>query len=258
MGVMATGPQEYSHILRSRGLAYHPDLVLVSFFIGNDFSDIRLGGSTPTTLASQLVAPVVVKRLLRLSAEWIAQRRQPPAQDSVLPPRLLQLMTSGGPYDDVYHDQPDVPTFSEDAFLEIELERMRVCRSPAPAALQVKVQLALEALNDICALAHGRVLLAIIPDEFQVNRELFDQLLSARDARAEDFDLGLPQRILTDYAHEKGIPCLDLMPALRTGQEKLRRVYQLRDTHWNLRGNRIAAFELSEALARELPRLIKN
>jgi hypothetical protein len=258
MGVAGASPLEYAHVLRSRGCAYHPDLVLVSFFVGNDFTDIVVPDSAPRTLASLFVAPLVVKRLMKLGAEWFAHPAQRESAEYQIPPRVQLRMTSGGPYDDMYHDLPDIPSFSEGAFLEIEQSRLRVCRSPTPAALQEKIDLAFGALGEICALAPGRVMLAIIPDEFQVNRELLDQLLVAHGEKAEEFDLALPQRLLADFARAHDTPCVDLLPALRVGQEKLRRVYRLRDTHWNIRGHRIAAFELADAVERELPRLMKD
>jgi hypothetical protein len=45
LGIPSTGPKQYLSLLLREGLALKPDMVLVSFFVGNDFTDSRRGSS---------------------------------------------------------------------------------------------------------------------------------------------------------------------------------------------------------------------
>ncbi len=60
-----------------------------------------------------------------------------------------------------------------------------------------------------------------------------------------------PQRRILEFCERAGIDCLDLLPVLRR-TERGGRTYQLRDTHWNARGNAVVATELEPVLARKL------
>lgn len=60
-----------------------------------------------------------------------------------------------------------------------------------------------------------------------------------------------PQQRLTELLEREGIPHLDLLPVLRRAQLSERQ-YRLRDTHWNIEGNRTAARALAtDLLVRE-------
>src|SRR6185295_6416669 len=56
MGVSGAGPQDYLALLLDEGLAYRPDVVLVSFFVGNDFTDTKrvLRSSRPRSAVATL------------------------------------------------------------------------------------------------------------------------------------------------------------------------------------------------------------
>jgi len=71
--------------------------------------------------------------------------------------------------------------------------------------------------------------------------------VAARDAFAEQFDWGQPSRLLTHALEEADIEVVDLLPAIADAAQR-ERVYKRNDTHWNLKGNAVAA----EAIARAL------
>ena len=93
-------------------------------------------------------------------------------------------------------------------------------------------------------------MLVIIPDEFQVNDELFEVLMKRVDDPGS-YDREYPQMRIRGFARERSIQVLDLLDAQRGGQGA-KRVYHLRDTHWNARGNRIAGEALAQFLLRSL------
>ena len=77
----------------------------------------------------------------------------------------------------------------------------------------------------------------LIPDEFQVEPHVLALALQEAGVRRAEVDLELPQRRLTTFFAERGVPCLDLLPAFA----KVPDAYAPRDTHWNERGNQLAA-----------------
>ena len=77
----------------------------------------------------------------------------------------------------------------------------------------------------------------LIPDELQVNPRVLAEALAAAGKNAREVDLQLPQRRLQAFFAARNAPCLDLLPAFY-GQPD---TYAPRDTHWNERGNELAA-----------------
>ena len=92
-----------------------------------------------------------------------------------------------------------------------------------------------------------QLLVVLIPDEFQVNDRLWADLL-AEDPEPDRFRRDWPQETILEYCRSKGISCLDLLPILRQAEAQAR-TYRPRDTHWNLRGNRVAGESLGLRVA---------
>jgi hypothetical protein len=148
------------------------------------------------------------------------------------------------------------PSFSFGDFLQIELRRMRYTLTRGRAG-EVVFERGLAALDEIHAVHGDRLLILLVPDEYQVNDALWHMLLPSaaktytpalplREGLAS-FDRDLPQRRIHAWAEARGARVLDVLPALREA-EKRARTYHLRDTHWNAHGNRVAGAELADAL----------
>lgn len=219
-GVVATGPEDYLYLYLTEAGAYEPDLVLLHFFVGNDFRSIR---SASLLHLDSLRTTSVIRRLIR---------SYKPGQDANALPA-------------------EVPTFDVDEFLQLERARLEVCRIEPDRSTARAIQHTLAVLGDIAARI-PRLGVVLIPDEYQVNEELFRALVPGRER--ERFDLGQPQRIVREFLHARGVPVLDLREALRTAEQQ-RPTYKQRDTHWNEEGNRVAADEITRWL-REDPGLL--
>ena len=212
-GVPAINPGDYLHLWNTEAVRYDPDLVLVCIFVGNDF-DVRKSRSI--LHADALMSVAVVKRLL-------AANRQ----------------TEDEPFLAEHRE-----TFTEAAFLELERGRLRICEHEPSRKTRRRYDSTLSVLAELHETIGAKLRVVIIPDEFQVNDSLWTALVG--DAAA-DYDRERPQRTLAAFFSERGVPCLDLLPALRRA-ERGGRTYKPRDTHWNARGNRVAADELARWL----------
>ena len=136
------------------------------------------------------------------------------------------------------------PVFSERAFLELERHRARSACDPDPADLERLFAI----LEEMRAAAGPRLAVLVLPDEFQVEDELWRQVGFADGV---ELDRDRPQRVIGAWLEERGVPWLDLLPRMRAvppGPDGRRHLYHRRDTHWNARGNRIAGEALAEFL----------
>jgi hypothetical protein len=221
-GVAGTGPREYLAILRHDVWRFRPDLVLVSVFVGNDITE-RM--ATPRHLDPRRHSLyLLVTRAARLLRE--GQRRHGETTGEA-PRRMAGL--------------------SEETFREVEARRLAVCQTPPAAGLEKKWQQALGSLDQIIAECWQRdtpVAIVLIPDEFQVNSTVLRNAIQDSMQDAGHLDVDGPQRRLAAFAAERQVACLDLLPAFR----EMTDTYASNDTHWNVRGNRLAAEQLAHWL----------
>jgi hypothetical protein len=226
-GVSGIGPREYLTILRRDVWRHRPDLVLVSVFVGNDITESM---ATPRHLDPRQSATYLL-----LTRGW----------------RLFRARWAGSEWTDATGEQADPTGLPAETFREIESRRLEVClRLPTPA-LEKKWKSALAYLGEIaaeCRRHHVPLGAVLIPDEFQVNGAVLAQALKCRGLGRDDVDLKMPQRRLLDFFADQPVPCLDLMPAFATESD----TYAPRDTHWNVRGNHLAARRIRQWLEQEV------
>ena len=232
LGVPGTEPKDYLAILLQEALAFTPDLVMVGFFIGNDFESAARKPHEHSYVATYLYF------LWRL---WSAGT-----------PAMVRFDSSATSYDD------HAATLSSDRFLEIEVERAWIY-SQADQVLQNAMTRAVGYLRDIRSLsqrAGADLLVVLIPDEVQVDDALQEQVARAHGSTRDRFDFHLPNRLMAIALAQEQIPFLDLLPAFAQAG-KHTRLYKPRDTHWNLAGNRLAAATIAGFLREHGPQVIR-
>ena len=227
MGIPRTGPVEQLSLLVNEGLAFDPDLVLVSFFVGNDFLDVRRS----LTKRKTVIDRSFVLSLLRYAL--------------VVRPNVEPGQVYGArPYDD------DAPTFSEQTFMKLVARRATVFRTdwqPFPELLERTVE-SLQDIERVCARRGAALSVVLIPEEVQLDPALQAALMDAYPRfRPENTDFERPNRALRQRLTDRGIDVLDLYPPFREAARDAR-LYKPRDTHWNISGNRLA----SELIAHHL------
>ncbi len=238
LGVPGTEPKDYLAILLEEGLAFQPDLVMVGFFIGNDFESAAKKPYEHSYVATSLY--------------FLWQMR------GAGMPAVVRTDSSAASYDD------DEPGLAWDRFLEIAVDRAKIY-STDQAGLRTpmtRVVGYLRDMGDISRRAGADILVVLIPDEVQVDEELRDQVVRAHGSAARDlspatgdfsaatgaqFDFRLPNRLLAVELAKEGIPFLDLLPVFEQ-EGRQTRLYKPRDTHWNLAGNRLAASTIARFL----------
>jgi len=220
MGIPATGPPDYLEIVRREGLSLDPDMVLLSFFVGNDFDESRPSPRRP-------VSSIFVVRLLR----YLTKRH-----------RAFQGLAAGsGPRADT------APTFTSDYFRALEKQRSFIFEkdnSEFESDLKYAMASLLE-INHLCQKRGIRFVVTIIPDEIQVNPQLRKTMVATRGEGQVDFEQA--NRQLSSELANSGIPVLDLTPAFESSPQN-QSLYKPLDSHWNIAGNALAAQKIFEFL----------
>ncbi len=239
LGVPATGVPFYLRLWQLEGARLAPDLVVLGFFVGNDFFDELGDARGPAGFKRRLLAASYtlrlarnLRRLSRGSDQGLAAARD----DST------RIRGEKGGYELAELSRgfdESRPSFSAEAYSAIEAERMSLCARRNLELFETqlaKVTERLARLHREVAAAGSELVVMIIPDEYQAD----SQVLAAAGGNEADFDLELPQRRLKAFFEEHGIRYLDVLPAFRErgSQERL---YLPRDSHWNRAGNRLAA-----------------
>ena len=233
-GVSAIGPPEYYQLLISEVLDYHPDFVLLAFFVGNDIGDWSL--QTPSLLSAETSSLYLfLYRTYRLLREAYRRGRE---GSSPAPWRR--------------HADAVPMRLSRETYLQVELEHLRVSCPRLQPQYQASWRSTLGYLKRIqlaCRKLGVPIGVLIIPDEYQTNPALLKEVLDFGDLSRSEVDLDLLQRRLRGFLADQGIPYLDVLPSL----QGIADAYAPQDSHWNERGNRIAAQKIVEWLDRLLP-----
>jgi hypothetical protein len=245
LGVAAVGPRFELRVWELEGRLLAPDLVVVAFFVGNDFFEgqrFQLEHTPESDLQRWSYSYRLLRNRWRLHRErW--DRDATAAQPGDHP-------TGGVELEDYEYDPMDA-TYSEPAYLRIEAKNLQLCkeqhRSDFERLFSEGVAPVLLRLYQGIRQEGAEVVFLIIPDEYQVDAELSAKLLDELSLPDSAVDLERPQRRLGRFFEQHGIRYLDLRPAF-VEETRQRRLYRLRDSHWNIEGNDLAARLLADYL----------
>jgi hypothetical protein len=231
MGISQTNPGDYYSILTNEGANLKPDLVLLSFFIGNDFD--------------------VVKKA------WIFRH-------SYMLTALNYIAKVAWKVNDFAGHQPycdTCNTFRDQDYYQIEKERYENWQYHIPATGPIpqngffdQTVTTLVRTRDYCKSQNAKFIVAIIPDELQVDSTLQQKLISNFYQKTNQlpYDVMTPTRQLTQRLKANQIPYIDMTDAFRAGAAT-KQLYKPADSHWNIAGNELAAQLLADSLVKVMP-----
>ena len=232
----AMGPGYYWQILRKLGDSFKPDLVLVGFFVGNDFEEgifsVFIGNfiNEPKDLIKRYSKYNRFRywRLHRLVKNKYTRYREEQRREQEVKQQPAQ----------------QVGTFSQVTFLEIEKERSWIFDKNKRDLLNREWRGCSEAILKMkawCDQRQIKLVIAILPEQFQVDQALREAVLTKyKHIAAENLDLSYPDNLIVNFCRTHDIHCLDLLGQFQE-QGKTRQLYSLNDSHWNEAGNRLAA-----------------
>jgi hypothetical protein len=226
MGIPGTCPHDYLSILLREGLALKPDMVMLNFFMGNDFID----KPCPRPWYSCSYVATFVKYLFTLSKIRDGQlfHKRP-----------------------VYRDYK--PTLDNKTFLKIETDRSIIFRVDWRENFRQTLAdtfESIEKMKKICDQREIQLLLVMIPDEVQINAHL--QLRVKENVKEGEFDFTFPNRCLGQELAAHHIDHIDLLDIFKK-VSATQRLYKPHDSHWNIAGNRLAANIIYRYINRKVP-----
>ena len=219
MGIPSIGPRDYLALLTNEGVQLNPDMVMISFFIGND------------TLEAE--------RAMDKKREWYSYSYVLSFFNYIIE---VQRKYEGKAYGAKNEYFDDKPSLTSDKFLEIQAARSQIFikgNTDSSTALNNQVEY-IKQIKKICDSKNIKLLVVMIPDETQVNPELQKQVIEKWKATPDQFDIKQPNQELAAVFTQAKIPYLDLLDTFIIGS-KQENLYRPRDTHWNIAGNRVAA-----------------
>jgi len=245
-GIPGTGPNDQLLWLQHHGESFRPGLVIVSFFVGNDFVDVQMGGvakqftvrdglmarksldEQPPSLRAALVARLKRSSLLAQKVAellWLFERRTDPQNRE--------------------HRGLNARDRWLSEFFQVHL------RTPPPETMKAGTETVaiLEGIRQWCAQRQIPLLLLVIPRSLQVydwELERWQQAFRSTEA----LDVDRPQRLLAEWAAQSRVPFCDLLPPFRqyVQAHPQVRLYFYPDAHLNAAGHRLAATVLADYL----------
>jgi hypothetical protein len=254
IGVAAVGPEEYALLVRDEALALDPDVVVLDLFVGNDLVDNLRGrdrfrnGLRRWLDRDNLLAYSVPRRLyLLFRARRLAHEPLP-----------VQVVPRALTHDETLQRWPwladpslEPSTMPHAQYLELESRHAREVCGGGDEVYYARFWEIFDGIR--AAVAPRRLLVLVIPDEFQVEDPLWHEITSRLGV---PLDRDRPQRLVGAGLTRRGIPYLDLLPAMRgepVAVDGWRHLYLRDDTHWNARGNAVAGRMLAASLRGLLP-----
>ena len=216
MGIPSTGPKHYLALFANEGLQLQPDMVLVSFFIGNDFPNTKGARRVKVHEYSAVVA--FIKYIIDLNRKY-----------------------EGKVIHDRTHYDDTAPKFTDEAYLQIVKERSWMYRKRAPFKKAFADGVGyLVRIKELCDWSKIALQVVIIPDEVQVNLALQTKVLKALNVSSTDLDFTLPNKFLHEQLQAYRIDHLDLLDSFLSTTLQMS-LYKPNDSHWNIAGNKLAA-----------------
>jgi hypothetical protein len=263
-GYSQTHTGEQLIALEKYGLQYNPDLVVLGFFVGNDFFDaqpwrkrIVIGGTTTdidTHLGHEITflgQPLVWRSRLYLFLEeqWTTYQflRHVEAQVPVAQSSNCDDNTQS---EDCVTVQQSVSLPTDD-YLVMELARMQIANWNMDSAFEVNKSYAFKnllAMRDVLVERDIQFVVVAYPDEFQIDETLRQAIVEKYEIDLSVYQIDRPQGLLWQFCTENNIEYYDLLPMFQKTHQQGQHLYLPNDSHWNKAGNELAAQALFDIL----------
>ncbi len=234
LGIPRTGPKEYLSVLVREGLALQPDLVLLSFFMGNDLLD-----SSALPPKRKLHEYSHVASLIHYAFS--------------IRPQYEGREVHGGSYCDA------CPSMERETFLGVQERRgwqYLTARQPELMTLLDSASEALVRIQNLCRKKDIKLLVVLIPSEIQFDGDLQEEVKTRMGITA-GWNYRQPGQMVTERLRQLGIDSVDLYDAFLEASAR-DTLYKPQDTHWNIAGNELAATHIARYVLDHADRYYEN
>lgn len=242
LSVVCTGPKIYRDIFLIEGIKYEPNLVIVGVYVGNDFNDDAALLDHNPKVKSQKESnqeKLIYKSKLATLINSIIKYQSFNKNNQI----FKNTEEKYGTYDEesVKNYSPFTPGYSESDYNDLlDAKLVKIFSNSSELysndAFFKEATNNLEEISKIAKEKNIRVLFVIIPDEMQLNDEVWGNTMNRNDALTENYDRFLPQKKLKEFFDLHNEKYIDLLPELQRF-ENTSILYQPRDTHFNSIGH---------------------
>ena len=243
-GVISYGTDQEYVQLREKALAYHPDLVLLVFFAGNDVLD------NITSYKNALPKP-----LFELRQGKLVQVNGPLTDDLIrrsVPLRFhIFLRNNLLSYRFFAHRWERSRLRFQLADKDALSDYIEVFKQPVTPRMAKGWQITealLQEMRDLTAARGIRFGVVVTPAAEQVDGAVWAKACKDFGLSSGQYDLDLPDRRLSAWGRSAGVPVLDLLAAFRAEQSKGKKLYYSFDGHLTPDGSAVMAKEMADWL----------
>lgn len=241
-GIPGSGPTDHLRFVQQYGAAYAPDIVALSVFVGNDFTDVQMGGIPGQfTVRNGLMVKSAVEGEEGTPPLWYRAKERL-KESSLLAQQAAQVLWYFEQTFLAPQDRVNPGLNARDRWL---WEFAKVHLKTLPPETADAYALTLKALDDIagwCREHDARLVLIVIPRSFQIYDWELERWKEAYGLAPGDLDLDRPQRTVVEWGARRRVPVLDLLPAFRAqvATHANQRLYFYPNSHMNRNGHAIA------------------
>lgn len=238
-GVNGYGPTQELLLLETKAIKYDPDLVVLVFYIRNDFDD--------TTNISEWIDGYKRPQAILTTGGGITFTNIPVPKSNQPNRRHSQFCSL--PRSHLIDFADKIIRERRDKYaLEVLPEEVRVCRINLDPSIENALPLLKGVLKEFVKISkehNAKFVIVIAPSIVQVHDDLYwGKIKNVYNLNDKDFDLFLPNKLLTSIAHDLNIPVIDLTQSMRSHRKKDEPLYYLKNMHWNAAGHKLAAQEI--------------
>lgn len=257
MGISGSDPAGYLSLLEEEGLDYNPDIVMVFFYIGNDFfmygpdnvfeTDKKKGKAQKKKRRWPIVSASYLYKTMEFASTLVRNYNSV----EVLSNRYND---AGSTMDSEFYfltlsnnaDKYMVNTNGLFEMLTSDLWQREFL-----FAIQD-----ITAISDLCKKKGIELIFVMIPEEMQVDQKYQSIVKQYRGYPDYSFDYSIPNKLLAIQLEPQGIHSLDMLAPFRNDFSSRKiRLFRRNDGHWNIEGNKLAAEILFEYLTHNSPAL---
>jgi len=256
LGVPAWGPNEEFHLLKTYGIRFHPDLVMLNFFIGNDIQNKRVDDFN----LQEILVVAGQSYYVHSNGNWVHDTLGPSRWS--LYHNLNYLMQVGpvqiqqaGRHQNTSGAGIDLPpVVSRSRYLRGIYESSDIfLKDNTPYFLHhwSRTKATLLTMRDFLRMQGILLLIVLIPVPVQLDSALQDEYLANIGAAREQYDFTKPQRLLRAWCQENGVLVIDLLPVFEAKGDPAPLYFQ-NDIHWSVTGHELAAESIFPVLKAQL------
>jgi hypothetical protein len=216
------GTFNYFDVLAVEVPQLKPRLVVIGSFMGNDFIDDQHAAEVPEPKLSAANAPSKAAATAHVDAGWS------------LKSAVRELLRTSPTSIMIKRLAWQIPTFRR-LFNSMEVRNDRIAiyepgQGPQQDAVFAPTKRAFGMIAELCRRQGVPVIVAMVPDHLQI---LAPEVL-------DDYDIGKPQRVLSEVGKELGLHVIDLRPGFLAVPDR-DQLYFHQDKHWTAAGHAFAA-----------------